>query len=323
MLTSISLISPSQYGFYNILFTILAFTVVIILEITEHLKEKKEKRDDERKESERHRFLVEILGGISATNYPITPFRLFYTIKHSVTDELLDEYFKGVKGYKSVKPNKYLKLVSTISLSDIPFNSEDESPVKSHCKIQGEIIEKIKKESKHKDSVVKLPSDIKIEIYTPNSDVTPEIVFEADYIYTDQPNNIREIRLYDNYLYQDAKVTTWKIKTAMQRSYGLKDLKNCRIRIVADFFIHDRQFDDSYPRFTNVQLFFGALPVNLIYFNKEDLLNNQKSYRRNPLEGIAELEGDLANEMFQTLALEFNIKITEEFFTSHTIQFNK
>lgn len=323
MLTSISLISPSQYGIYNILFTITAFTVVIILEITEHIKDIKEKRTEERQEAERHRFLIEILGGISSANYPITPFRLFFTLKHTVTDEFLDEHFKGIKGYKSVKPNKYLKMVSTMSFGDIPFNSEDESPEKSHYTLQGEIIEKIKKESKQKNPVVKLPSDIKIEIYTPNSDVTPEIVFESNYMATEQPDSIREIRLYDNSLYQDTKVTDWKIKTTMERAYGLKDFKNCRMKIIADFFIHDRQFDESYPRFINLQLFFGALPVNLIYFKAEDLINNQKTYRRNPLEGIAKLDGELANELFQTLALEFNIKITDEFFANHTIQFNK
>jgi len=323
MLTSISLGSPENLSLYSFLFTIAAFTVVIILEITEHMKDRKEKKENEKKEAERQKFLSEIYDSISATNYPITPFRLFFTLKHTVNEEILDKYFEGINGYKSLKPNKYLKLVSSMSLSDIPYNSEDESPQRSHCRVDGNIVAELRNELRENVAILKLPTKINVEIYTANSESTPEIIFESNYRATEYPDSIREIRLYDDWLYQDTKITDWKIKTSMQRAYGLRDFKNCKIKVVADFFINDRKYDDTLPRFTNLHLFFGSLPINLIYFKKQDLLENQKSFRRNPLDGIMKLEGELANEYFQTLALEFNFNITKDYFMEHTVQFNQ
>lgn len=97
-------------------------------------------------------------------------------------------------------------------------------------------------------------------------------------------------------------------------------MRNSKFRVFADFWDHDKINDEYPPRFINVHFYFGDNPTNILYLLEDDL-KNQKSYKRNPAEGFLHLEGELANEFFKTLALEFTLTVTDNMYFNQIEQF--
>lgn len=311
----------NQWGIAVLVSTILAGLSTVITEILEHTKAKRQELIEQAKEEERKKLLSNIQDDIARANHPLVPFRLFYTVRHTTRADVIERYFKDQKGYKSMKKSEFLDLVGTVKLGSVPYNFEEERPKQSHCTLEGTVIDSIVVKSDSEETVVKLPTFFSIEIFTKPDSKTPMVTFEYEPVGAIRKGTVKEIRLYDNWLYQDTRIANWNIKTTKDTVFGLKDLRNARIRITADFFSQDKINDEHPPRFTNLHFYFGNDPTNLLYFDKSDLDANQTSFRRNPMEGLLHLENELAQELFTTLSLRFEITVTDNMYQNQIVQF--
>jgi hypothetical protein len=309
----------TNWGFVALFITIASGVTTILTEILEHRKEKSDEKIEEIKEKERRKLLSEIKEEIVTSSYPLIPFQLFYTLKHTSTEKSMDKFFMGINGYKSMKKNEFLKLVGFAKMSDIPYNSEQEEPKESHFVLQGEKIEEILEREEWEETPIKKHFSFSIEIFTNPESQTPDIVFKSDYLDSKRLKSTTEIRLYDNWLYQDTYVVDWKLHTLKNRIYGLQDLKNARIIVKMQLSLHDKISFEQPPSFTNLQLRFGNNPI-ILYFTAEDL-KNQKAYKSNPFGDLNVKMNGLAEDIFLSQTIEFQTIITEDIFNNQIKQF--
>ena len=80
------------------------------------------------------RVLKTIESHVQTATFPILPFALFYTLRHTTTPDAIQHAFKGTEGYKSLKSD-ILQLVGTVRLGGVGgmYNSIQMSPKHSHC----------------------------------------------------------------------------------------------------------------------------------------------------------------------------------------------
>lgn len=313
----------NQWGIIAIIATGIAMFIAIILEIVEYKKEVKQEKIEILKEEAQRKLLAEIQENITSTNYSLVPFRIFYTLRHTTFEAEIEKYFKDLEGYKSIKKNELLKLTGTFKLGEIYYNPEEEEPEESHCTLtRPELIEEAKRVALNSgETILKIPSDFIIEVYTNGINGEPEITLEANYEAASKTGAIKELRLYDNWIYQDGVIVNWKVRMKEQKVYGVRDLRNATIKIIADIWNNDKIIDEHAPSFTNLHFYFGENPTTFMFFTKENLQKSLKTYRRNPGEGFIKLEGELANEMFKTLAIDLNIYIDDEIFNNQIRQY--
>ena len=315
--------SLNNWGIIAIIAIGFSTLLAIILELLEYKKETHQEKLDTLKEEAQKKLLLEIQENIKNTNYPIVPFRLFYTLKHTTTEAEIDKYFSKSAGYKSLRKNDFLKLTGTFKLGEIYYNPEEEEPEESHCNlINQDLIEKAKINALNsEETILKIPSGFLIEIYPNGAIGEPEIILEANYGAASEIGAIKELRLYDKSIYQDGVIAHWKIKTKNQKVCGIKDLRNSNIRIIVDIWNNDKIIDEYTPIFTNLHFYLGDNPTNFMFFIKENLQANVKTYRRNPAESFLKLEGALANQLFKTFAIDMNIYISDEIFNNQIRQY--
>lgn len=311
------------WGMIAIIATGILMLIAIILEIIDYREKVNQEKLEKLKEEAQKKLLAEIQDNITSTNYSLVPFRLFYTLRHTTSETEIEKYFNNLQGYKSIKKNEFLKLTGTFRLGEIYYNPEEEEPKESHCTLKSiELIEEAKMIALNSgETILKIPSDFIIEIYTNGLNDEPEITLEANYGAASKAGAIKELRLYDNWIYQDGVIVNWQIRTKKQKVYGVRDLRNATIKIIADIWNNDKIIDEYSPMFTNIHFYFGENPTTFMFFTKENLQKNLKTYRRNPLEEFLKLEGELANEMFKTLAIDLNIYIDDEIFNNQIRQY--
>ncbi len=308
----------SIYGKITLLIVIISSLATIVLEILQQKKEKEKERLQEAKEEAEQKILSQIQENITNANYSLIPFRLFYTLKHTTDDSIIEKHFKDISGYRSKKKNDILKFIGSGKLGT-GYNLEEETPNESICTLQDSNKLKIisAEAEKEKKTVIKKLSRCKIEVYKQDELTTPDIILESN-----NRQTITELRLYDNWIYQDGIINIWNIKYKNERVYGLSDFKNSRLKINVHFLKPSLIDWKSPPRFINLHLYFGSEPLNLLYFSKIDLENNQKSQKGNPMNGILHFGNELAEELFSSLELEFDIQITDEIFNNQIRQYS-
>lgn len=306
------------WGIVALVISVTSGLTAVAVEILEYRTQNEEKKLSEVREKERKRTLSEIQSNIISSNSPLIPFRLLYTLKYLSTTSEIEDAISNSIAIKSVVKTEFLKLVGTARLSEEPFNYEKESPEKLHCTIKDRnsldnLIEKQK--------LLILPHSIEIQIYTTNSQESPSIILNTDYETPFGVGKVKEARIYDNVIYQDTLSQHWELKTSQVKIFGVKDLLRSRIKVKASFFITDRTNDKDYPRFTNLLLYFGDSPVNLLSFKIDELLSKQFSGRESESDSFFKFGNDLAKQFFQELILEFEITITDEIYNNQIKRF--
>jgi len=308
----------TNWGIIALIITAISGLTAITTEILEHRKEKEDERIENIREQERKKILSDIHSNIISSNSPLIPFRIFYTLKYPSTTTEVENAVTNSIAIKSEVKTEFLKLVGTAKIGGDPFNFEEETPEKLNCTIKDRasldnLIEKQK--------LLKLPSSIQIEIYTSDSEEVASIVFKTDYETKHGVGKVKEVRIYDEIIYQDTFSQQWKLTTSQVKVFGIRDLLRSRLKVKANFFITDRTNDKDYPRFTNFILYFGDNPINLLSFQLDELLLGQFSGRESEEDGLFKFENELARQFFQQHVLEFEIKITDEIFNNQIRQF--
>ena len=84
------------------------------------------------------KMLANINSIVSGSNSPLLPFAMFYTLRHTTTDNAIEDAFKNSNGYKALK-NSLLQHVSTTRLGDYGlYNSIALEPQESLCNLSDE-----------------------------------------------------------------------------------------------------------------------------------------------------------------------------------------
>lgn len=308
----------TTWGIVALVIAAVSGLTAITTEILEYRKEKQEEKIEAAREQERKKILSEIQSNIISSNYPLIPFRLLYTLKYLATTPEIEKAMSISNVNKPLFKTEYVKLVGTAMLSDEPFNFEAESPNELHCIIKDadsldNLIEK--------QELVKIPCSIKLEIFTEQSQSTSDIVLETNSAESPTKRTVKELRIYDNTVYQDTIAPKWTLATSQEKVFGVRDLLRSRLKVRASFFISDRTNDQEFPRFTNFILYFGDNPTNLLSFTLDELLSKQVTHREEEGDGLFKFENELAKTFFQELILEFDINITDEIYNNQIIQF--
>ncbi len=307
----------TQWGIVALIITAVSGLTAIITEILEYKKEKDDDNIETAREQERKKILSEIQSNIISSNYPLIPFRLLYTLKYQSQTAAIDDAISNSVAVKSIVKTEYLKLVGTTKLSDEPFNYEEESPNKLHCTIKDlDSLDNLIENQK----LLIVPDSIKVEIFTEQSQQA-DITFKTDAATAPKKRTVKELRIYDNIVYQDTIAPQWKLTTSQVKVFGVRDLLRSKVKVRASFYISDRTTDSEYPRFTNFLLYFGDNPTNLLSFKLDELMAKQSSLREDEGESFFKFENDLAKQFFQKLILEFEIHITDEIFNNQIRQF--
>jgi hypothetical protein len=306
----------NNWGRLALIITSIAGCTAVLIEILEYRKEVVE----EARAQERQEIIAQIKDETTKSNYPLVPFMLFYTLRHTTTNAVIERTFKDVKGYKSVKKSEFLKRVGTIRLfGNVPYNPEEVEPQESECTLSGKVIEQIKSHEEQEETIIKSHFNIRVEIYNPALSENPSITLESSYPAGKRQGTIKEIRLYDNWLYQDTFVIDWELNTKKDRAYGLQDIRNSRLKIQIQFTVLDKINYDFPPSLTNLHLYFGNQPTNVLYFQTKDL-KSQKAFKSNPFGDLNMKMNALAEEIFLSQTLEFETIITDELFNNQINQ---
>ncbi len=308
----------TTFGFIALIFAVISGITTIITEILEFKSENEELRLEDIKENERKKTLAEIQRNIISSNSALIPFRLFYTLKNIAKTNEIEEAVANSVAILSDVNSDILKFIGTARIGGPQFNFEEESPKNIRCTIDDkESIDSLIENRK----LLKLPSSIYIEIYTKEADGKPDIILKTEYETAHGVGRINEVRIYDNIFYQDIFSQHWVLSTSQMKVFGVSDLLRSRINIKARFFISERTNDNEYPRFTNLLLYFGDNPINILSFNLEELISKQISYRENEEEGIFKFQDEFTKQIFQQHIVEFEINITDEIYNNQIKQF--
>ncbi len=308
----------TNWGITALVITAISGLTAIVLQILDYLKNKEEEKSEEKREQEHKKILSEIQSNIISSNSPLTPFNLAYTLKYIEETSLIEDIVSNSGAINSIVKSDIIKPIGTFKISSIPYNPEEESPEKLQCTINNrDSLDNLMSDRK----MLRLPTSIEIEIYTSETLDSPDIILKTDYETKYGVGKIEEVRIYDNIIYQDIVSQQWKSTTSKQKIFGIRNLLNSKIKVKASFLNSDRTYDKDYPRFTNLQLYFGNNPTNLLSFNLDELLLRQTSARESEKDSIFKFGNDLMKQIFQQHILEFEINITDDIFNNQINQF--
>src|SRR5438105_11657249 len=137
-----------------------------------------------------------------------------------------------MRGFKTRKP-QMTRLVGTARLGgDLHYNSIEATADHSHCVLEGDELQD--RFVKHGHGAVRSPSTTTIELFFPQNGQygdEPDIMLRADASSDGHPREIRRIELFDEVIYQDAFVNSWKARTSTSVAFSVEKIHNARLRI--------------------------------------------------------------------------------------------
>ena len=282
----------------------------IIVEYLEYRENKKQNLLTKQAEENRLKALEKIQLDINNSNNPIVPFKASFTIKRTLPKTIIQQIIECPTTEVQIVKNEYLRLVGRASLGDSPYNFEEERPNEVSCNTND--VEVINALVKNND--INRPS---IEIDIIPKDSNDSIHFEyPPSEHNEQINKVRELRIYDENVYQDFRVPKWQMKSAIGKTFGIQNILRSKIIVKASYNKSNLPESMLLPDFTNIILYFGENPVHLLSFTKEQLTENQKSVMESEEDSSIKLGNDLAKEMFQVYNKIFEIDITDEMFNN-------
>jgi len=269
---------------------------------------------DPQRLDEMTRLLENIESHVQSSNYPLLPFALFYTLRHTTTPDAIEHTFKSARGYKSLKSD-VLKLVGTATIGGHGiYNSIEFSPKESHCTLDKQSLEALtKKSSGFSERAIKSPSETTIDFFFPNSGsepAKPSLVLEK--AFEDTPQNVRSLQLFDDVIFQDVFAIGWEVTNPSKRAYGITDLRGARIRLQMKFMsFHDINLQRP-PRFHNLHMYFGRSIPHILFFKAEQLEQPVVMEDPHPL-----IKWDLSDigKTARYLLMRYEFHIDEELFS--------
>ena len=304
----------TEWGIIVLSITILSGISAIITEILEYREKRKDDLISETKEANRNETLQRIESGIISSNSPLVPFRALITIKSEEKNlDKINEVSSHSKVESSIIKTDYLQLVGAVRMGENPYNMESENPKKWKLTIRD------------RTYLNELLSNRTLTIW-PVIEVTIKPQFnESDNLikfkYPVDPFNIvsntsRELRIYDNHIYQDCLADRWTIKGLENKLFGVQDLLHSKIIVRAFYSKGEMSNPDFTPEFTNIIFYFGSSPNYLLSFTSDQLKEHQIVTNESEEDSFFKLENDLAKEMFQRRIQTFEIEITDEIFNN-------
>lgn len=220
------------------------------------------------------RALKNIEAHVQTSNYPLLPFALFYTLRHTTSEDAIESVFKETEGYKSLKSD-VLQLVGTARLGGSGlYNYIELSPKHSHSKLSDEALgELIDRYSGWGDGVIKSPVSTTIEFFFPATNSEPDKPSLAlKKAFGDgKPREVKSLELFDDLIFQDVFATGWEVTTPSKRAWNVNDLQGARVRLQWEMLSFDNINFQRPPVFHNLHMYFGRTCPHILFFSAEQL----------------------------------------------------
>jgi len=221
------------------------------------------------------RVLASLDSFVRSSNYPLVPFAMFYTLRHTTTEEAIKDAFKNSKGFKSLNTS-LLKLTGSARLGgSVTYNPIMFEPKQSHCTLTDEDRKGfIKNQGYIGESAIKNPIHTKLEFFFRSSIDGPEepsLTLTKAFNGRGKPDDVVKLELYDNTVFQDTFVTAWVVENPTKTAWNISHLQNARIRLVLEFWSYNKINFEEPPRFHNLHFYFGKENPHVICFSIEQL----------------------------------------------------
>ena len=261
--------------------------------------------------------LKTIEAHVQTEKFPLLPFSLFYTLRHTTTSDAIERAFKNAEGYKSLKSD-ILQLVGSGRLDGLGiYNSIDMRPNHSHCILSNEALNDIPgiEELGFGESVVKHPVNTVIEFYllaTNSNPDTPSLILRP--VPPSKPLKVQGLELFDDVIFQDSWVGGWEITNPSRRSWSISDLRGARIQLHLEMYSYDDINLQYPPRLHNLHMYFGTTAPHILFFTAKQLespivMENPTPKMRWDFSAIPEF-----NFTFRPLLMKYEFHIDEELF---------
>ena len=271
--------------------------------------------------NELKRLLENIEAHVQSSNYPLLPFALFYTLRHTTTPDVIERSFKNASGYKLIK-NDFLKIVSIERIGGHGiYNSIDFSPTKSHCTLDKQSLEAmIERHTGFCESAIKSPTHTTIEFFFQGSSSEqnkPSVVLKKAFG-DGKPREVKHLELFDDQIFQDVLARGWEITNPSKKAWGIGDLRGARIRLTIEISSYSDLNLQYPPRLHNLHMYFGTNTPHILFFSAKQLE-----------EPIVEEDTNLAIRWdfsavpefaFRPLLVKYEFQMDEEMFCNQLMQ---
>jgi HNH endonuclease len=239
---------------------------------------------DPQRLDELKRLLENIESHVQSSNYPLLPFALFYTLRHTTAPDAIERTFKKVQGYKSLKSD-LLKLVGTATIGGHGiYNAIEFSPDESHCTLDAQSLESlIENHSGFGESAIKTPLETTVEFSFPHAGSepdTPSLVLKK--AFEDKPRNVKSLELFDDVIFQDVFATGWEVTNPSKRGWSTNDLQGARVRLQMKLLSFDAINFQRPPYLHNLHMYFARTTPHILYFTAKQLDHPIVSEEPNP-----------------------------------------
>jgi len=275
----------------------------LILGVAAEIHAIREKARDDAENASRHLEQKHQIGRLetemSASIKPLLPLAIFYTLRHTPEAEALDKMFAGVEGFKTIKPGM-LRFVGTARLGGVlHYNSIEARADHSQSVLEGEELQE--RFVKFGHGSVRSPSQTFVDFFFPEDGKYPEepsLTLQTDAASDGRPHEIKRIELFDDVIFQDAFVNTWKARTRSGVAFSVASLADCRLRVRFQFL-----GEHGPVALHNLHLFFGPPTMMHGMFFPEDMLS-QATFTLDSNQTFV-FQNDLARQFFVEHLLTF------------------
>jgi hypothetical protein len=207
------------------------------------------------------------------STFPLLPFSLFYTLRHTTTEDTISQYFNGISGYKSLK-REFLQLTGSAKIGGATtYNYIEYQPAHSHCVLKGDALRQVANSfTGWGESIIKSPLAITVDFFIGknSSAELPSLTLDKT-IGDGRPHDVKSIELFDEIMFQDAFCVGWKVNNPTKQAWSIGDLEGTRLRIRFKFMSWDDVNIQNPPRFHNLHLYFGRQTPHILFFSCEQL----------------------------------------------------
>lgn len=264
------------------------------------------------------RLLTNIESHVQSASYPLLPFALFYTLRHTTTPDAIERTFSGVRGYKALKSD-LLQLVGTARIGGHGiYNAIEFTPKTSHCTLSKKALEaEIDGHSGFGESIIKGPTDTTIEFYFPRSGSsdTPSLVLKK--AFEDKPRTVKKVELFDDVIFQDVLARGWQVTNPSKRAWSVTDLQGARVRLQMKILSFDPINFQKPPLLHNLHLYFASATPHILFFHANQLATPTVGEEENPL-----IHWDFSAVGMDTrpLVMTYDFQIDDELFFNQLTQ---
>lgn len=303
----------TTFGYAVAILTATLFVLGIAAELQSMREKAVEEEKDRVKHLEQKHHLRQIETEIKATARPLLPLGMFYTLRHQIGPDAAERAFNGVKGFRTVKDNKYLRPVGSVRLGGpLRYNDIDQRAEDSFCSLKGQAL-RDRISARSSAGAIRDPVDITVEFFFPRGKVRDQPALKLQKTFsTGEPDEVTSLELFDSTVYQDAFLHDWTAHTESGQVWNIDDLANSRVRVRFKF-VGDRGAISLH----NLHLLFGPRSaMHGIGFSSEILL---KTVFKDDEDPVLHPANDLAREFFAPYVLEFGCLLSQSLLAEHLV----